>query len=177
MDRLVELIKFHQQNKLYFSIQDVYKLLYQSVFGVAHILDNQNKAKKYLLHEFNSITASIEEPLIEPISPDSKIVRINLRPFKAHHKKIDTLFQVMIISAHKIKGTLPGFHIVWNKFKQAVHNKQLNFNESELIKFDKKIKLENYPPVHHSEKYKSANKPAYRVVNKRIFEQLFLVKI
>lgn len=174
-DRLVELIKFHQQTKSNFAIQDAYKLLYQSVFGVAHMIDNPTKAKTYLQQEFDSIDASIKEPLIEPISPDSEIVRVNLRPFKARHNSIDTLFQVMVISAQEIQGTLEDFLKIWHKFKQAVQKKQLDFNESELLEFDKKIKLENYPPIHHSKGYLATNKPAYRVVKRRIFNELILL--
>ena len=172
-DKLVELIKILQQNRPEFSVQDAYKLLYQSEFGVAHILDDSGKAKKYLQYEFDAVNASEEEVLFEPISLDSEIVRINLRPFKAQHRGIDTLFQVMVISAREIKGTLPAFKMIWNDFKNAVNKGRLDFNREKLLEFDKEIKAGNYPAVHHSDKYKAAYKPAYRVVKKQVFDELF----
>jgi len=171
--QLIQLIKFHQANKRNVSIQDVYKLLYQSTFGVAHILNNIANARKYLHEEIFQLTASREEPLLESISTNGEMIRINLRPFKAQLRNIDVLFEVMQISAEQTFGTLDEFLKKWDCFKNAVTDFRLNFNIDELKLFDKKITAEFYPALHHSEKYRSANKPAYRVVKKSVFNAYF----
>lgn len=170
---IVNLIKFHLRHKSNIHIQDIYKLLYQSVFGVSHILADPTKSKNFLRKEFDSVNPSENELLIEPISVDGKVVRINLRPFKAKYNDVDKLFQAMMISTQEIKGTLSKFLIVWNEFKKAVLNNELDFDRKELENFDQIIKLKNYPVLHHSEPYRSANEPAYRVVKRKIFEELF----
>lgn len=164
--KLIELIQEHQKSKQNFAVQDAYKLIYQGVFGVAHILDNQHMAKKYLADEFESTTASDKIDLIENISVSGKIVRLNLQPYKYRNGDIDQLFQAMLKSAQEISGSQQEFLKLWDEFKQAVFDEKLNFNVTDLNKFDAKVKLHNYPAMHHSENYRTANNPAYRVLRK-----------
>ena len=168
---LLSIIKKHQQTKKNFSNQDSYKLIYQGVFGVAHILQIPEQAKKYLAKEMESVEETNNEPLIENISVSGELVRINLRPFKKSGGSVEKLFEIMIRSAKETNGDLEKFLTQWGEFKQAVINGRLKFNIQELEKFDRKVKAENYPAVHHSPEYREANKPAYRVVKKDVFNK------
>ncbi len=170
---LIPLIKKHQQTRKNFLIQDVYKLIYQGVFGVAHILKKPDFAKQYLAKEMESIEETNNEPLIENISVSGELVRINLRPFKKSGGSVEKLFKIMTRSAEETKGDLEKFLYRWGEFKQAVIQGKLKFNIQELEKFDKKVKAENYPAVHHSQLYRETNRPAYRVVKKSIFLEYF----
>ena len=172
-DTLIPLLKFHQQTKENFSIQDTYKLIYQGVFGVAHILENPDVAKQYLAKEMNTIEGINSEQLVEIISVSGDMVRINLRPFKKSGGSVEKLFEIMTRSAEETRGDMEKFLNQWGEFKQAVIQGKLNFNIQELEKFDNKVKAENYPAVHHSPGYRKANRPAYRVVKKRIFLEYF----
>ena len=173
--KLIELIQWHQTIKKNFEIQDAYKLIYQSVFGIQHILDDKERAKIYLQQEFESINADGHEDLIENISVSGEIVRLNLRPFKYCNGNIDQLFQAMLHSAEEIPGSVKKFLDLWNQFKQAVFRAEMNFDETELRAFDHKMKLENYPARHHSAAYRAANRPAYRVLKKSFADQLILL--
>ena len=166
--RLVGLIRSHQKTKKKFGIQDAYKLIYQSVFGVAHILDNPDRAKKYLEQEMMTVPASDHLPLIENISISGDIVRINLQPYKFYGGNTDLLFEAMVASAREINGTQQEFLELWDEFKHAVLNSSLNFDKQELIDFDVKVKSENYPARHHSSDYREANQPAYRVLKRSV---------
>lgn len=164
--KLIELIEEHQKSKENFAIQDAYKLIYQAVFGVAHILDNQQMAKKYLQDELESIIASDKIDLIECISVSGKIVRLNLQPYKYRNGDIDQLFQAILKSAREISGSQREFLKLWEEFKHTVLENRLNFNLEELNRFDAKVKSQNYPAMHHSESYRTTNNPAYRVLMK-----------
>ncbi|MDZ7262231.1 MAG: hypothetical protein ONB05_09030 [candidate division KSB1 bacterium] len=170
---LQELILQHQQTKEIFTVQDAYKLLYQSIFGVTHILGNTEAARQYLSQEYESIDASLDEPLIEPISLNQEIVRINLRPFKARKGSPDKLFQVMISSAQEIQGNQLQFMELWQEFKALVYQGKLKFDLAELETFDQEVAQRHYPCVHHSEGYRHAHRPSYRVVKRKWFEQSF----
>ncbi len=169
---LIELIQEHQRAKKNFAIQDAYKLIYQGVLGVGHILDEPEMAKKYLEQEFSSIPACDDEKLIENISMTGEIVRINLRPYKFRNGNVEQLFQGMISSAKTISGSCEQFLSLWNEFKRLVLSGKLNFNKQELEIFDNDVKKENYPAMHHSPAYHEANQPAYRVLKKSIAETL-----
>ena len=172
--KLIEVIQQHQQIKKNFEIQDAYKLIHQSIFGIQHILDDKDKAKNYLQQEFESINADGHEDLIENISVSGKMVRLNLRSFKYRNGDVHQLFQAMVHSSKEITGSLQEFLDLWNHFKQAVFRAELNFDKTELRVFDHKMKWENYPARHHSTAYRAANRPAYRVLKRSFADQLVL---
>lgn len=170
---LYDLIQKHQQSKLKLLVQDVYKLLYQSVLGVGHLLEHPQAGKKSLEKELNTIEASTTDSLIETISTNDEIVRINLRHFKALKLSTEILYKVMILSAKATTGSQPDLERVWSEFKHLVKEGKLNYNKSELKKFDAWIVKNNYPRVHHSEIYRATNRPAYRVIRLSIFRTYF----
>lgn len=170
---LEELIKWHQKLRPDLEIADVYKMLYQSVFGIQHILND--RAKQYLEKELSTLEMSKlpHEPLIENISTDNQMIRVNLRPFKTQGLSSDKLFFAMVTSAKETLGTQKAFMGLWSQFKSLVETGKLNFDKSSLEDFDKKVKKENYPPFHHSERYRKSYSPAYRVSKKEVFKRIF----
>ncbi len=172
MHQFITLIQHHQANKKCFAIQDAYKLIYQSVFGIEHLLCDLEAAKCYLEREVAAIVANDAEAMLESIAPDGAVVRLNLRPYKFHHGNLDRLFQAMLASAGQMKGSREDFLKLWECFMQAVIQNKLNFDLAELEAFDQKAQSENYPPLHHSPQYRAANQPAYRVLKRDIAEQL-----
>ena len=172
MQSLITLIQQHQKTKKCFAIQDAYKLIYQSVFGIEHLLNNLEAAKSYLEREVAATVAGDSEKLIETISPSGEVVRLNLKPYKFRHGDLDQLFQAMLRSAGQMKGSREDFLKYWRYFKGAVIQNKLAFDLAELEAFDQKAQSENYPPMHHSPQYREANQPAYRVLKREIAEQL-----
>ncbi len=169
---LIDLIREHQQTKKNFEIQDAYKLIYQSVYGIGHILSEPALARQALVREFDSIAPSDAEQLIERISPSGDMVRLNLRPYKSRDGNIDLLFQAMLRSATATPGSPEKFLVWWNQFKHAVFEGTLNFDKEDLKIFDNELQLSNYPVVHHSLAYRESNHPAYRVLIGHIASQL-----
>lgn len=172
MQQLITLIQHQQRTKKSFAIQDAYKLIYQSVFGIEHLLNDLEAAKSYLEREVAAIVAEDAEQLIETIAPDGAVVRFNLKPYKFHHGKLDRLFHAMLDSATQMKGSSEDFLKWWGYFKQAVFQNKLDFDPAELEAFDQKVRPENYPPMHHSPGYRAENQPAYRVLTREIAEHL-----
>jgi len=170
---LEELVRWHQRLRPDLEVVDVYKMLFQSVFGIKHIL--HDKAKQYLEEELSTLEMqkSSDETLIENISIDNVMVRVNLRPFKMRGLSSDKLFSAMVTSVKEPKGTQKAFLKLWNRFKSLVEAGKLNFDRSSLEDFDEKVKKENYPFYHHSERYRRSYSPAYRVVNREVFKRIF----
>lgn len=173
---LEELIKWHQKLRPNFEIVDVYKMLYQSVFGVGHIL--HEKARQHLKNELSSLNISEfpDEPLIENISTDGSMIRVNLSPFKRQGLSPDKLFYAMLTSAKNSSGTKEAFLKLWNEFKHLVETGKLEFDKTRLEDFDRKIREENFPIYHHSEKYRKSYKPAYRVLKRKVFQTIFKIE-
>ena len=155
------------------EVVDVYKMLFQSVYGVQHIL--QDVARRRLEEELSELETSklSDEPLIESITVDDAIVRINLGPFKANKLPLEKLFSALAASIKEIRGTQKAFLRLWNRFRNLVEAGKLSFDTSDLQDFNDRVEKENYPPYHHSAKYKRVYKPAYRVVKREVFKRTF----
>ena len=149
------------------DIQDWYKLLHQSSMGNRHLGVEDSIIYAYLLNEWDRIEASDNEALIEYISPDSSVVRLNLRPFKASGGSPDAVFASMkktwdafVPSEARLEKHLQELH---RMTKQGL----LGLSEETVATFIEQQKAAQYPAVHHSEEYELRYQPAYRVLERR----------
>jgi hypothetical protein len=151
--------------------QDIYKLLYQGVFGVGHIVTEG--AMAVLIEEASRINLNDhqEDPLIESVSPDGSMVRVNLRKYILQGGNLDKLYTVMQESA-SIQGEPEEFLRYWDQFKKLVDDGVLYFPHSEIKELDDFIKHEGVKPKHHTEQYREAYYPAYRVVSMKIYNKV-----
>ena len=147
------------------GVQDIYKLLHQSVFGPGHIIPNEDTARNYLLTEIAALgPASAGEPMYEELGRG--IVRINLRPFRDASGSTEAMLKAMIETANSNSGTK-------EEMEKAVSEacaflKKLEKNElAESLKSLAETHAPNgYPALRHSEAYREAYWPAYRIVDK-----------
>jgi hypothetical protein len=162
-----QIVQRHIQMRPDLRVDDVYKLLYQNRMGIGHLITDTLNAKKYLMDEVQSIDAndtSLSESLIEWISNDSTMVRINLRTFKKQNLSTNHLFQAMLgtVANHKQdKKELIGD---WNVFVNLLKNGELTMSQTGLEEFNAMAEQKQYPVVHHSADYTKQYKPAYRVI-------------
>lgn len=147
---------------------DVYKLLYQGVFGVGHILGGD--AFERLKAEALSLNLNDypDEPLLEDASVDGSIVRVNLRPYISKGLSIEALYSAMVKSS--AKGDAKDFRLLWKAFRELVDSKKLGFDLAEISDLDKLINFEDIAPAHHSKIYRETYKPSYRIVERRLIE-------
>jgi hypothetical protein len=165
------LVQFHQQEKGNVQVQDVYKLLYQANLGVEHILGDSAAVTRDLLEELASLdSASRGEELVERISTDDEIVRVNLRPFKVLNISPSLLVDCLWRSARETHPDTTAFLRQWKEFQNLVKERQLSFSPSDAEHWAEMIHRQGIRAIHHSAAYSSANHPAYRVVRRKVFE-------
>ena len=150
--------------------RDIYKLLYQGIFGVGHIISDH--AWEVLVEEAGRIDLDdhMDDPLFESVSPDGLMVRVNLRQFINRGGDLETLFRVMMESA-KVQGEQGVFLDYWGRFKELVNEDKLGFSMSDIKCLDEEIERDGVRPMHHTEAYREAYYPAYRVVLLRVYEE------
>lgn len=154
-----------EQIKLHPGMQpeDIIKLCYQAAYGGDHLLLDIGKAEAYFIQEYQAVRP-IEEPLYELISPN--MARVNLRAWKQAGIPGVWLFRLFTLSA---QVPAPGNLAVY--LNEA---EQLNFPE--FHNFRVAYEREGCGSVHHSETYRQAEKPAYRVVNRRLLPLIPILK-
>jgi hypothetical protein len=158
------ILQTHVQAHPGMQVEDVYKLVHQAAFGNGHLITDEAGARAYLQSELDSVQADSSEPLIEPLSPDGSIVRVNLRPFKARGGDARVLGDAMLASAKRIAPRPALFERWWQEVADAASRGAVPFDAAGLRSFAAARKAEGYPAVHHSTEYEARYHPAYRVV-------------
>ena len=145
--------------------QDVIKHCYQAAFGAEHLLSDISAAKKYFDYELETVEARDGE-LYEMISDD--ICRVNLGVVKARELDSDTVFNAFAASARINNNGRGEFLNFLSEAEDVVLSGRYNFKVDEWKSFLEKYKDACMPAVHHSERYRDAEKPSYRIVNRKI---------
>lgn len=130
--------------------EDKLKLIFQAVYGGAHILSDISRAKINFTEEWDSLKQANDEPLAERISPEGDLYRINLRPAKELGISPEALFEAVRHSARLISN-------------DRERRKEKILVQSHLVGIEPhQIATETY---HHSVSYGVRNHPAYRLLH------------
>jgi hypothetical protein len=148
--------------------RDVYKMFYQAAFGVEHLLTDTAGTARYLERELASVVAdSSAEPLLERISPDGRMVRVNLQPFKRLNLPPGMLVKAMFESAAETRPDTGLFRTCWNAFVALVRDSTIAA-PPDMVEWEDRVQRGELHAVHHSPAYAGANSPAYRVVRRDV---------
>jgi hypothetical protein len=145
--------------------RDVYKLLYQGVRGPEHIISSPQAFREYLMSEWQALNPGGDDPLTESIRPDGSLLRLNLRPFKAEGGSLEALTAACLETAHRQWGTQDELQQAWEAFVDSCRAgswPSLPFQEVET--FTSLLQEKEFPPIHHSDRYRELYHPAYRLV-------------
>ncbi|MBN2356734.1 hypothetical protein JXO59_11525 [candidate division KSB1 bacterium] len=159
------LVNWHIQLHPGFAVQDLYKLMYQGVLGAEHLLTDFEGARAGLQAEWLSLAKAMDDPIVEPVSIDHSIVRLNLRPCKILEWSLEKIWQIFYLSATTQSAKHADFVTMWQSFIPYALS---DLNMATIKSFDHEMGIKQYPPCHHSQTYHLENKPAYRVVSGRI---------
>ena len=144
--------------------QDVYKLAFQAALGSEHAAPDEAAARRWLEDEIAMLGAGPEDLPIEGISPDGRLVRVNLRPYFAIGGGMEEVLQAFLRTAAAWRGTRQVLqqYIDWAVDLDAGGDSV--FPVEEMHAFFDKMAGAGYPAAHHSEIYREKYQPAYRVV-------------
>ncbi len=168
--RFREFLLTHLEMRPGTRVQDVYKLLFQGVFGVGHIMGED--AYQRLLEEAGRVDLLDHqgEPLLEPVSVDGEVVRVNLRPYLRQGGSLDDLYEAMKGSS-AVKGDPEEFMSLWGLFKELAEEEKLGMDQKTIDEYDEELRTRGPEPRHHSAGYREAYYPAYRIVRRRLLER------
>lgn len=143
--------------------RDAVKLLYQSEFGGGHLIHDESAFRDFLLREYQQTPRNPSIPLLEDIG--NGIVRVNLAALDACHFSPDALGDAFLRSARLPRGNLASFHDKLRQLTDLTHEGRMPFTPEALSAYLEGYLLQGCPPVSHSDAYRTAYRPAYRVVD------------
>ena len=149
------------QLRLHPAIQprDVIKLCYQAARGAEHLLADQARARTYFDQEYAATSADASVPLFETISEN--VARVNIAAWKASGLPAEWLFRMFV---HTASVPMGGDDLLETYIAEAAAVADDLPSWEEALAAWREAGM---PAVHHSEAYRAAEKPAYRIVNGR----------
>ena len=154
------------------DVQDLVKALYQSVFGCGHFVGEAGR--KYLDDELASLDGrSAGAPFIEELGPD--YCRVHIARLSENGLAPETLFQLFRLSSQEPQGSTETFLAGLDRLEHLIKSGELPLSKEESAGFIAGYRAAGCPATHHSEKFRAAYAPAYRVVSRRMCEALPLI--
>lgn len=153
----------HAQKYPLMEPTDAVKLLYQSEFGGGHLIRDEKSCLRFLQQEYNATPQSQDIPLTEVIG--GSIVRVNLAALDAHKISVEELGQAFLLSAAQSRGSMEHFRTKLKLLTALTSSGQMPFSLDALQTYLIQYEAAGFPPVSHSDAYRQAYHPAYRVVD------------
>jgi hypothetical protein len=156
------------------NLIDYYKLFFQAYYGQGHFVSNEVAAKLKLEIEMQKMQSHYH-PYIQDISNRNGLYRVSLDTVK---KQIVSLDDFLMIFLHGQE-----YNVIWQNWTENWMNIQKmllglypRLNDKQHINLCREV-IENKAMISHSDTYKSAYDPHYRVMHLSEFELIKLQKL
>lgn len=169
-DKLLQLLAQHMQRHPGMMLQDIFKLIYQGVFGAEHLIKDVARAQLYLRVEWESVSPNLIEPLLEAVDVDGVVMRLNLRPGKAMGIELEQVWELVYQSAQIKRHHVADFLYLCQQVVELCRTGAVAFPVLEAEKLLQAMAHSHYAPIHHSASYREHNHPAYRVVQQSVLK-------
>ena len=154
------------------TIQDVYKTFYQDRFGAEHMIRDTAAVRRYLSYELEvAATDSIANPYYEPTGAEGRFVRVFLRGVNEGLITEEELLDAFLKSAKPTAQPEQTWAEQWAQILSSLDKTELEQLDPDSVLPELQIAAETERAVHHSNSYRQAYHPHYRIVEKSIFER------
>ena len=157
--------------------QDIIKLCYQAAYGAEHLLSDMDGARRYLQQEYDEtpVSSELDAPLWEPIS--EAVCRVNLAGWKREDLPLEWLFRMFAASCSGKAGDEAALNDRLTRAEAVLQTAKVGFSMEDWKKALAAYRKAGMPAVHHSEIYREAEHPAYRIVRTSLLRLLPVLKI
>ncbi|NLM74931.1 MAG: hypothetical protein GX187_02410 [Clostridiaceae bacterium] len=170
-------LKEHFERYPKMQIRDMFKLIYQNEFAGGHLIPDELNSLKMLKEEYSNLCSSAaslyKDNMFESIG--NNLYRLNLYPLAGTNITLETVNRFFINTANNFKGNMDSFLYKLDIFMSMCRDSELPFPADETEKYLTNYKEHGYQPVSHSDIYRRAYFPSYRIVQKEYcdFFELF----
>lgn len=159
---------------------DAVKLVFQNEFGPGHLIGGTSKSLTRLELEISTLTRQAsdnrKEPLYESIGEG--LCRLNLRPCVQRGIPTEMVNRLFCEAGARVRGDGKRFLKKLQILTQMAEADAAPFSPAELDYYLILYREKGCPAVHHSDAYRAAYAPAYRVVlQKQLKDQLSALRV
>lgn len=158
----------------YMAPQDAVKLLYQAEFGPGHMVADEKKSLALLEAEIAGLNPVKGEKMYESIG--NGLCRWNLRPCVEKGIPAEDIHRLFAETARGMKGDKRRFMRSLQLLEEMAEADETPFDPIDLDVYLIRYREKKCPAVHHSEAYKNAYHPAYRIVNQKKLKDYLAVR-
>ena len=141
---------------------DTVKLLYQNEFGVGHIIPAPEAFRERLMAEIAAVEVRPGIPLCEDIG--NGLIRVMLNAPDFSRADPEKLAEACLRTAEGHHGSMVSFEKKLRELETLTAEGIFAFSGTELDAYLSGYRAAGCPPVSHSETYRKAYSPAYRVI-------------
>lgn len=166
---LTDILKAHFERYPKMQPQDAVKLLYQNEFAGGHMIENETHCLDMLKEECANLNSAVSDMLFEDIG--NNLARLHLGQLMETGINVNTVARFFVVTSNKVCGSMESFKNKLGILRQFASNYDAEFSirlDEFLIEYEKL----GFPSLSHSEAYRNAYRPHYRVVDK-LFVELF----
>jgi hypothetical protein len=159
---LVCLLQAQYQLYPQLQIQDMVKLLYQNEFGPGHMVASKGDSLLRLQEEYRDMPSQRISPLFEDIG--NGLCRLHLNALRDTDISLATVNNFFVYSANTIVGDRVKFQEKLAVLIDCCKKEILPFAVEEVVTWIESYRQQRYPAVGHSNVFREAYSPSYRVV-------------
>ena len=160
MEELRAILITHAKRYPLMQPRDAVKLIYQNEFGGGHLIRDEESCLSFLLAEYEKVKKDPHMPRYEALG--NGIVRMHLAAAKP--EELEQLGKAFIRSAAEHSGDTDQFLQKLDALRKVTAEGVFAFDTEALERYLADYRAAGFPPVSHSETYRQAYKPAYRVI-------------
>lgn len=166
METLEQVLLRHAKKYPLMEPTDGVKLIYQNVFGGGHLIKDPAACRRTLEHEYETLRQDPSAPLLEAIG--NGMVRVMLNALDASGYSIQQLGSDFICSSRAHQGSLQEFLPKLDILRKVTATGAFSFTSEELEAYLETYRQAGYPMVSHSQQYRDAYRPAYRILQQKL---------
>lgn len=173
---MIEILNHHIQTHPHLLPQDAVKFCYQSAFGGGHLITDAARAANYLSAERAALTPNTNIPAYEPLG--NGLVRLNLASADVTPLSDAAILRVFAGDAAHVLAREDNdkrFSDLLGMLETLAAQGRTSFTADELAAYLTEYRAEGCPTVSHTDAYRTAYAPAYRVIEEASVRLLPLI--
>jgi hypothetical protein len=155
------------KNEPEMRIEDSYKWIYHATHGGDHAVgDSEEGPRRWMEREWSTLgRPQSGEPEVVKLDPEGRLLRINLRPYKARGGDKEMLLALFVASAKRFRPDPATFRREWTSLGERLRERPRgHLSYTEWKRLDGATRRFGYPAIHHSAEFERVARPAYRVI-------------